>query len=97
MQTWKKRSDNIPVAVYLVVAVMLVFVGMYIVILGYRPYSNFYSYTKAICLDNYCFDVYVECFSGNMNVTKITDVIFMGDEWVDPRSDSERKINCVKL
>jgi len=60
----------------------------------------YYSYTRAYCFDDvnnvtYCADFYVEC-NGNelMNVTRITDMIRMSDDWNDPREEGERKIYC---
>lgn len=82
------------IAVYVGIAVFLVYFGTLLVNLSLY---DFYSYSRGVCFENYCFDVYVECKYGSMNVTKITDVIYMGDDWVDRRTDEERKINCIKL
>lgn len=50
---------------------------------------NYHSWTKAVC--NYeikiCVEMYIEC-NGNklINMTPISESIYMGNYWVDPRS-----------
>jgi hypothetical protein len=52
-----------------------------------------YSWTKAICNDNQCIDVLIECSDGKVvNLEPMSNPINISLNWSDPRGENSTKL-----
>lgn len=50
-----------------------------------------YSWTKAICDDNKCVDVKVDCSNGKVvKIELVSELVEYSDDWVDERLDKDK-------
>lgn len=55
--------------------------------------NNDYSHTKAICQGNSCQDFLITCNDDELvKMTPLTGLVTFSDDWVDRRSDDEKRL-----
>ena len=84
----------------LFLTIILLITGFTLVILSRNLTSNLtgmHSLTKAICNEtNYCQDYQITCKKDKIiQLTPITGAVAQfSDNWIDPRTDKSKEINC---
>jgi len=88
----------VAVLVILVSAILALVFNPYNIVgavIGYETVSNNYSFTKAICDDEYCQDYEIVCENGSLvSQEPVTGLVPISDTWEDPRTSEQINRVC---
>lgn len=58
-------------------------------VIGLDKTAGNYSYTKALCYEKQCMDVFIECYAGNVvSIKPVSEVVQFGENWTDLRNQT---------